>query len=130
MESNYPNYNKNDDIIQKVLKIKDSPLANIIKYFGEVLNFIEGKDKILIHCMAGVSRSSSFVIAYLMWNKKISYEDALNIVCNKRPNVFPNFGFREQLKMFDKLLKDNQYDINKIDFNNIKKQGKSIYFEW
>ena len=130
MNYNFPIYSKDDNINQKIIKVSDVPTANIIKYFGESLNFIDGKDNTLIHCMAGASRSATIVIAYIMWKEKMPFENALNFVNQKRLVAFPNFGFREQLKIFEKLLKENNYDINKIDFNNIKKHGKSIYFEW
>ena len=32
----------------------------------------------------------------------------------------PNIGFKEQLQLFEELLKNNNYDLNKIDFKNIK----------
>ncbi|CAH8653558.1 unnamed protein product [Heterobilharzia americana] len=47
----------------------------------------------------GVSRSASVVIAYLMRQNYLSYEDAYAIVSRKR-SVFPNNGFINQLKLF------------------------------
>ncbi len=34
----------------------------------------QSNKKILVHCAAGVSRSASFVIAYLIKSRKIPYE--------------------------------------------------------
>ena len=73
----WPKYNESDNIIHKTLMVHDYEQENIIKYFGECLNFIKGNEKILVHCAAGASRSATVVIAYLMWNKKMPYEDAL-----------------------------------------------------
>ena len=70
--------------------------------------------------MAGASRSATIVIAYLMWTKKMKFIDALNYTQSKRNIVDPNLGFKEQLKMFEKLLVDNNYDIEKINFKEIK----------
>ena len=70
--------------------------------------------------MVGASRSATIVIAYLMWTKKMKYDDAHKIVKNKRFIIWPNPGFIEQLKMFDKLLVENDYDIEKIKFDEIK----------
>ena len=81
---------------------------------------MKGEEKILVHCRAGASRSATIVIAYLMWTKKMEYGKALQFVKDKRFIVFPNDGFREQLKMFEKLLKENDYDIEKINFKEIK----------
>ncbi len=69
--------------------------------------------------MAGASRSATIVIAYLMWNKKWKFEQALNYVKLKRPIICPNDGFLKQLKMFDKLLIENDYDIERIKFKEI-----------
>ena len=104
----------------KTIEIMDINFQNIIQYFGECLNFIKGDEKILVHCAAGASRSATIVIAYLMWKNKMNFNDALQFVKNKRPIIWPNAGFKEQLKMFEKLLIENDYDINKINFKEIK----------
>ena len=115
-----PHFRKDDKINQKIIKVADTLSTNIIKHFGECLRFIEGDDKILIHCIAGQSRSASIVIAFIMWKQKLSYEEAFNLVNGKRKVVNPNFGFIAQLKIFEQLLMDNEYDINQINFNNVK----------
>ena len=38
----------------------------------------------------------------------------------KRSVVWPNSGFKEQLRMFEKLLIENDYNIDKINFKEIK----------
>ena len=130
LEYRPPNYKEEDNIKQKVISIGDLPIENIIKYFGECINFIDGEEKILVHCMSGASRSASFVIAYLMWKEKKSFKDALDFVSNKRSSVFPNDGFKDQLKLFEKLLKENDYDLNKINFNEIKWNKKLNDYNW
>ena len=115
-----PHYRKEDKINQRIIKVADTMGTNIIKHFGECLRFIEGDDKILIHCIAGQSRSATIVIAFIMWKQKLSFEEAFNLVNGKRKVVNPNFGFIAQLKIFEKLLTDNEYDINQINFYTIK----------
>ena len=115
----FSKYKESDNIIQKTIWVNDVPWQNIIKYFGECLNFIKGDDKVLVHCAAGVSRSASIVIAYIMWDKKMSFEEAFEFVKSKR-NIGPNNGFIEQLKLFEKELIEKNYDINKIKFEEIK----------
>ena len=124
MDFDAPTYIEEDKFNQKIYKIEDIPTQNIIKYFGECLKFIKGNEKILVHCMAGASRSATVVIAYVMWDQRKPYDEALKIVNQKRSCVFPNEGFRDQLKMFEKLLVENDYDLDKIDFNNIKWEVK------
>ena len=78
-----PKYKEEDGFIHKKIVILDFEKENIIKYFGECLNFIKGDDKVLVHCMAGASRSTTIVIAYLMWTKKMKYQEALDFVKKK-----------------------------------------------
>ena len=124
---NGPNYNP-EEITHKRFAIDDFANQNIIQYFGECLNFIKGEEKILVHCMAGASRSATIVIAYLMWIQKMKFNDALYFVKSKRPIVYPNDGFQKQLKIFEKLLEDNNYDIDKINFSEIKLEPIDDYY--
>ena len=115
-----PNYKDKDGFIHKKIEIKDDDDQNIIQYIGECLKFIKGDDKILVHCMAGASRSPSIMIAYIMWTKKMKLDEAYEFVLNKRCFVFPNPGFIKQLIVFEEELIKNEFDINKIKFNEIK----------
>ena len=114
---NIPEFYK---IKHKLISIEDEENVNLLKYLKECIEFIESADKIYIHCMCGISRSPSIVIAYLMWKAHCSYYDAYFFVKNRRSYVCPNDGFVEQLKLFENLNKKNDYDLNKIDFNSIK----------
>ena len=105
---------------QKIIYVEDLPSENIIQYFKECIEFIEKNKTIYIHCLCGISRSPTIVIAYLMWKKHSSYFDTFQFVKKIRNSINPNGGFTQQLKIFDKLLKDNKYDLSLIDFSNIK----------
>ena len=105
---------------QKIIEVDDDYRANIIEYFQECILFIEGNDKIFIHCAAGMSRSPTIVIAYLMWKRQIFLDEAIKIVREKRPLISPNANFMNQLKIFQELLIKNDYDINNINFKKIK----------
>ena len=94
----WPKYG-DSQFIHKTFSIQDFDNQNIIKHFGECLNFIKGDDKVLVHCAAGASRSATIVIAYIMWTKKMSFQDALEFVQQKRFIVYPNCGFRDQLQL-------------------------------
>ena len=106
-------------IEHKLIIIPDLPRENIIQYFGDCLLFINDDKKILVHCFAGASRSATIIIAYLMWKNQLDYVESCHFLRKIRPIVYPNYGFIRQLKMFDKLLKKNNYDINKINFKEI-----------
>ena len=53
---------------------------------------------VLIHCAAGASRSASFVISYVMKNKKLNFKEASKFVQSIRKCVDPNDGFKKQLQ--------------------------------
>lgn len=60
---------------------------------------------VLVHCLAGVSRSASVVIAYVMKDLGITYAAARTHVCRARPIVDPNSGFDKQLTFYGNGLK-------------------------
>ena len=113
-------YPKEKNINHKLINIGDIYSENISKYFKECIEFIENADKIYVHCACGVSRSASIVISYLMWKTHSNFDNTYFFVKKKRPEIDPNNGFRRQLKKFHDLLSENNYDLNKIDFNLIK----------
>lgn len=60
----------------------------------------------LVHCLAGVSRSVTITVAYLMHKCSLSLNDAFNLVRSRKSNIAPNFHFMEQLHSFEKELRD------------------------
>ena len=94
----------------KILYIDDAIDENILSWLKEAFEFIDSSvNNIYIHCVMGISRSPTIVIGYLMYKKKMKYEEAYNFVRNKRNAISPNPGFQEQLKKFEKILDDNNY---------------------
>ena len=57
---------------------------------------------ILIHCMAGISRSVTLTIAYIMAFFNLSMQDAYQYVKDKRPAISPNLNFMGQLVEFER----------------------------
>lgn len=60
------------------------------------------KHKVLVHCHAGVSRSATIILAYLMQRDGISSYEAISRVMERRPVILPNPGFAKQLLDFEK----------------------------
>ena len=86
-----------------VIHCLDSPDAVLLPVFDEIYNLIEKcKHNVLIHCMAGRSRSATFLIAYLIRKYRISTKQALEAVQSVRPIVSPNHGFLKQLNTYSK----------------------------
>ena len=75
---------------------------NLLLHFPTGIKFVdqamEQKQKILVHCMAGQSRSASMVLAYLITKQGMTLSDALMAVRQKRPSVMPNPGFIKNLE--------------------------------
>jgi len=96
----------------KHLPIDDTEEFKIINFFEEASKFIEEQrlnsttttPRILVHCRAGVSRSATIVIAYLMRYHKYSLLSALTLVRSRRSIVCPNNGFMRQLKEYEHQL--------------------------
>ncbi|XP_026877662.2 dual specificity protein phosphatase 19a [Electrophorus electricus] len=93
-----------DLFIYKTLSILDLPDTNIISHLQECAQFIAKakaeKGIVLVHSNAGVSRSVSVVIGYLMSREGQTFEDAFSLVKSARPASCPNPGFLEQLKSY------------------------------
>jgi hypothetical protein len=60
--------------------------------------------RIYVHCRAGISRSASVLIAWLMARTEKSYEKCLKFVRSRRPCVCPNPSFETQLRQFEVQL--------------------------
>jgi hypothetical protein len=58
---------------------------------------------VLVHCQAGISRSATIVIAYCMWKERLSADAATALVSAARSAIWPNMGFKTQLREFERL---------------------------
>lgn len=92
----------------KRLPATDSNKQNLRQYFEEAFEYIEEAHQagmgLLIHCQAGVSRSATIVIAYLMKHTWMTMTDAYKFVKARRPIISPNLNFMGQLLEFEEDL--------------------------
>jgi Leucine-rich repeat (LRR) protein len=91
---NYEEYNI-DDIIGA--KINFTILEKIHQ-------FLTNGRICLVHCFAGISRSPTVIIAYIMKYHNMNLNSAFNFVKSKRNKIVPNDGFWEQLVEYEKVL--------------------------
>ncbi|XP_029030697.1 dual specificity protein phosphatase 19-like isoform X2 [Betta splendens] len=93
-----------DQLVYKTLQILDLPDTDITSYVEECSTFIdrarEQDGVVLVHCNAGVSRSSSVVIGYLMLREGLPFDAAYSQVKQARPSIRPNPGFYQQLQSY------------------------------
>ena len=139
----------NDDIDQNLWQIGNDKKVNILKYAHsttdcdkltrqlEIYNnkpmieigyhfindaILSGKN-ILVHCMAGISRSVSLVTYYLMKKNYISYDKAFVLVKKKRTIANPNNSFKLQLHQYE-----NKRDrFSNFDAENAISKSKTCY---
>lgn len=86
----------------------DHPSTDISRYFYIASKFIENGinsgGKVLVHCMVGMSRSATCVLAFLMISRKMSATEAIRTVRMHR-DIHPNEGFLQQLADLDNELR-------------------------
>nr|XP_057932956.1 uncharacterized protein si:dkey-175m17.7 [Doryrhamphus excisus]XP_057932957.1 uncharacterized protein si:dkey-175m17.7 [Doryrhamphus excisus]XP_057932958.1 uncharacterized protein si:dkey-175m17.7 [Doryrhamphus excisus] len=103
-----PLYHVKSGLRYKRLPATDNSKQNLRQYFEEVFEFIEeayqSGQGVLVHCQAGVSRSATIVIAYLMKHTLMTMTDAYKYVRSRRPVVSPNLNFMGQLLEFERDL--------------------------
>ncbi|XP_022983967.1 protein-tyrosine-phosphatase MKP1-like isoform X2 [Cucurbita maxima] len=102
-----PEYFK-DDFVYRTLWLQDSPSEDITSILYDVFDYFEDvreqNGRVFVHCCQGVSRSTSLVIAYLMWREGQSFDDAFQYVKAARGIADPNMGFACQLLQCQKRV--------------------------
>ncbi|ODQ63095.1 phosphatases II [Nadsonia fulvescens var. elongata DSM 6958] len=90
--------------------VEDEENVNILQYIELINAFIddttaaidsENGPSVLIHCMAGISRSATVAIAYLMWKHQLDYETVFKSVKSQRTVISPNPAFVAQLRLYE-----------------------------
>ncbi|XP_013420509.1 dual specificity protein phosphatase 2 isoform X1 [Lingula anatina] len=97
-----------ESFLYKTIPVADDSFSEIGKWFQDAINFIDSvrsaSGKVLVHCHAGVSRSATICIAYVMQFKKCSLDEAYNHVKTRRNVIAPNLNFMSQLEEFNKQI--------------------------
>ena len=96
-------------------------ITNFLDKIADLINEkINSGHMVLIHCMAGKSRSATFILAYLMKYKGMNLDEAYKFFYEKR-QIFPNNGFIRELVEFDKkLFTESKFNLHKYDRDLIK----------
>ncbi|CAH0381157.1 unnamed protein product [Bemisia tabaci] len=83
----------------------DTPDQNLSQYFSLCNDFIHAArlrgGNVLIHCLAGMSRSVTIAVAYIMSVTSLNWKEALKVVRVGRSVANPNVGFQKQLQDFE-----------------------------
>lgn len=97
-DESYPGgYHRHEGVEYFVVEAEDAPDYPLDRHFARCLQFIQGvvreKKRVLVHCHAGVSRSSTIVLLHLMINNGLTLPEAWTHLKRARPVVNPNKGF-------------------------------------
>lgn len=83
----------------------DTPDQPLTQHFPECIEFIHRarleRGRVLIHCLAGVSRSVTVTAAYIMTVTNLGWRDSVNAIRGARSCANPNFGFQRQLQDYE-----------------------------
>jgi dual specificity phosphatase 12 len=88
-----------------IVPIDDDMDADLLAQLEACFEFLLQPDAgaVLVHCMAGVSRSTAVVMAYLMHTERLSADAALEDIQHQRSYASPNENFMEQLQIYEAM---------------------------
>jgi protein-tyrosine phosphatase len=98
----------------KQIAVEDSHDVNMILHLPEAFAFIErarlSGERVLVHCHAGMSRSVTVILAYLMKFGNHTLDSAYEHVKQIKPDISPNFSFMGQLLEYECTLRPSPSD--------------------
>jgi len=109
-------------LVRKSIPVDDYPDEDLMAHFSDANAYIENAitaGGVLVHCQHGVSRSATFVAAYLMKSRSFGHEEAIAFVKERRTRAKPNAGFIRQLEI---------YELSGWDLGS--EEGQRLYNEW
>ncbi|XP_062918255.1 dual specificity protein phosphatase 8 isoform X1 [Mobula hypostoma] len=91
------------------IPVNDNYCEKLLPWLDESVDFIDkakvSNCRVLVHCLAGISRSATVAIAYIMKSMGLSSDDAYRFIKDRRPSISPNFNFMGQLLEYEKNLR-------------------------
>ncbi|KAF2708193.1 tyrosine protein phosphatase 3 [Pleomassaria siparia CBS 279.74] len=120
------------------IRAEDDPNEDLLQHFRATNEYIDEGLKngggVFIHCAMGKSRSATMAVAYLMWKYGMTWQEALEQVCEGRPVCDPNVGFKEQLSVYQDMLKeakdDADADADAMYRNWLRERFRGEWWEW
>ncbi|KAL1491159.1 hypothetical protein ABEB36_011799 [Hypothenemus hampei] len=103
-----PDLPLNRTVAYHKVNISDQCDSNIDAYFDYISDVIDEVSRYggrtWIFCVAGVSRSATLCIAYLMKKRHLTLAQAYDYVKGRRPKIRPNCGFFRQLISYENTI--------------------------
>lgn len=114
MTSSVPNQFPAAGLTYRKIAVEDSHDVNMLQHFPEAFGFIEDArmngEKVLVHCHAGMSRSVTIILAYLMKYYNHTLDSAYEHVKQIKSDISPNFSFMGQLLEYECTLRPSPSD--------------------
>ena len=113
--SSIPNHFEDmQGFMYKQIAVEDNHDVDMMQHLPGAFQFIEEAracgEKVLVHCHAGMSRSVTIILAYLMKYYDHTLETAHEYVKLRKPDIAPNFSFMGQLLDFECSLRPSPAD--------------------
>ena len=99
-------------------------LDDIERLVPDIHKYLNEKQSVLVHCIAGRSRSTSVVAAYLMKYKNMSKDEALEFIKDKRSCIKPNEGYLNQLSEYEERC-NAERNMNDV-IENVEKNENGV----
>lgn len=96
--------NTNTNVKVYQYNLSDDYECDISLYFDEIGEIIHNSNIVLVNCVAGISRSSTIVIAYIMKYYNDNLKDTFIELRNRRSCICPNKKFMEYLLEYELSL--------------------------
>lgn len=99
-----PNYFEDRGVKYLKVPVHDYVSEPIAPHFAQAYAFIEegAQQRLLIHCVLGRSRSFAFLVMYAMKKFGLTFDEASELVNDRRFLGQINLGFEEQLLAFER----------------------------
>mmetsp|Transcript_48510 Transcript_48510/g.62254 ORF Transcript_48510/g.62254 Transcript_48510/m.62254 type:complete len:257 (+) Transcript_48510:54-824(+) len=112
-----------ENICHSRFEVADHPCADILAILPGACNALDEALSVptnaaLVHCVSGVSRSATTVIAWLMTRKGMSFQESFDLARESRPRINPNVGFKTSLEALEFAKGDFKLAMTNFDTSN------------
>lgn len=119
-----------DYVPRHYVPLLDTPNSDMYPFMELVADLIHEvvtrNEVVLVHCVAGVSRSVTLCLAYLVKWQKMTLCEAYHHMKLRRPQIRPNTGFFKQLIKFEERL-FGEASVKMVYCEAIDKEIPDIY---
>ncbi|CAF3376650.1 unnamed protein product [Rotaria socialis] len=126
--------NENDNFVRKQIYVEDEEITDLLSVFDSCYDFIDkalsenSTNNVLVHCLAGVSRSATIACMWLMRRHSLSANDAFKRLKLARPFIQPNLSFCTQIYLFEQM--NNKLDVNHELYKEFHfERARTIYID-